>query len=101
MNVSYCLTSGIRKASLSFSAVWAGVGESLVFVQAGLAVDPPTAWHLVGGAGHKKADLTHQFVWWCVHKRAVIPTSQGNIGSHLHYLHKVVNVHQFFCPCMT
>ena len=54
-----------------------------MFIQAGLAVDPPTARHLVGGAGHKKADLTHQLVWWCVHKLAVIPSSQGNIGSHL------------------
>ena len=62
-----------------------------MFVQAGLAVDPPTARHLVRGAGHKKTDLTHQLVWWCVHKLAVIPSSQGNIGSHLFYLHKTVD----------
>ena len=77
----------------SFPAVWAGFGESLVFIQAGLAVDPPTARHLVGGAGHKKTDLTHQLVWWCLQKLALIPSSQGNIGSHLLlYLHKTVSL---------
>ena len=38
-------------------------------------LDPPTARQLVGSMGHIKADLTHQFVWWCIRKRAVIPLS--------------------------
>ena len=54
-----------------------------MFIQASFAVDPPTACHLVWIAGHMKADLTHQFVWWCLHKLAVISTSVGSIGSHL------------------
>ena len=54
-----------------------------MFIQAGFAVDPPTARHLVWGTGHKKADLTDQLVWWWVHKLAVITMS---IGSHLLHL---------------
>jgi len=69
------------------SAVWAGVGESLVCVQAGLAVDPTTAWHLVGSVGHRKTDLAHQLVRWSLHKLAVIPSSQERIGGH-------------FCTCI-
>ena len=63
-----------------------------MFVQAVLAVDPPTAWHLVGGAGHKKTDLTHQLVWWCVHELALIPSSQLKIRSHLLYVPTKTNV---------
>ena len=78
------LTSGITKSSvLSFPAVWTSSGVFLMFIQTGFAVDPPTTLHLVWTAGHKKADLTHQFVWWCVHKLIVIPTRVGSIGSHL------------------
>ena len=54
-----------------------------MFIQAGFAVDPPTACHLVWGARYMKADLTHQFVWWCVHKLVVISAIIGSIGSHL------------------
>ena len=52
-----------------------------MFIQAGFAVDSPTACHLVWGGRYMKADLTHQFVWWCLHKLAVI-----SIGSHLSHL---------------
>ena len=66
-------TSGIRKVLSSFPTVWASAGVFLVFIQAGFAVYPPTARQLVGSMGCIKADLTHQFVWWCIRKRAVIP----------------------------
>ena len=78
----FWLTSGIWKALPSRPAVWAGVGEFLVRVQAGLAVDPPTAWHLVGSVGHRKTDLAHQLVRWSLLKLTVIPSSQGSIGGH-------------------
>ena len=61
-----------------------------MFIQAGIAIDSPTACHLVWGGRYMKADLTHQFVWWCVHKIAVIPTSVGSIGSHLLATHAEV-----------
>ena len=54
-----------------------------MFIQAGFAVDPPTACHLVWTVGHKKADLTHQLVWWYLDKLAVISPSVGSIRSHL------------------
>ena len=54
-----------------------------MFIQASFAVDSPTARHLLWSVGHVKADLTNQFVRWCVHKIAVIFTSVGSIGSHL------------------
>ena len=54
-----------------------------MFIQTDIAVDPPTACHLVWGGRYEKADLAHQFVWWCLHKLAVISTSVGSIGSHL------------------
>ena len=77
------LTPDVREAVKFFlPTVWVSVGVFLVFIQAGFAVDSPTACHLVGNLGHKKADLTHQFVWWCVHKLVVIPASVGSIGSH-------------------
>ena len=77
------LTSDVREVLSSFSAVWASAGAFLVFIQAGFAVDPPTACHLMWTASYMKADLTDQLVWWCVHKLAVITTSVGSIGSHL------------------
>ena len=70
----------IEFCEASFPAVWASTG---VFLQAGFTVDLPTACHFVGNMGNKKADLTVQFVWWCLHKLAVISTSLGSIGSHL------------------
>ena len=73
------LTSGVREVLSSLPTVWASERVPLVFIQAGFAVDPPTASYLVGGASYKKADLTHQFVWWCLHKLAVIPASLGSI----------------------
>ena len=81
------LTSDVREVLSSFPAVWASIRVFLVFIQAGFAVDPPTASYLVGGARYKKADLTHQFVWWCVHKLAVISTSVESVGSHLFATH--------------
>ena len=54
-----------------------------MLIQAGIAVDPPTACHLVWGGRYEKADLTNQFVWWCLNKLAVISTSVGSIESHL------------------
>ena len=57
-----------------------------MFIQAGFAVDPPTACHLVWIASYMKADLTHQLVRRCVHKLAVIPASLVSIGSHLLHL---------------
>ena len=77
------LTSGVRKVLPSFPTVWTSERVPLVLIQAGIAVDPPTARHLVWGGGYKKADLTHQFVWWWVHKLVVIPTSVGSVGSDL------------------
>ena len=62
-----------------------------MLIQAGIAVDPPTACYLVWGGGYKKADLAHQFVWWWVHKLAIISTSVGNIGSHLLATHVEAN----------
>ena len=56
------LTSDVREVLSSFPTVWASERLPIVLIQAGIAVDPPTACHLVWGAGHKKADLTHQFV---------------------------------------
>lgn len=82
LTIWFWLTSGVRKALTSVPAVWTGIRVSLVFIKAGFAVDLPAAWHLVGFMRHKKADLTDQLVWWCVHKLAVIPSSQGNIWSH-------------------
>ena len=76
-------TSGVREVLPSFPTVGASPRAFLVFVQAGFAVDPPTTCHLVWGTGYKKADLTRQLVWWCLHKLAVIPASIGSIGSHL------------------
>ena len=84
------LTSGIREVLSSFPAVWTSPGAFLVFIQTGIAVDPPTACQLVWGGRYMKADLTHQFVWWCVHKLAVISTSLGSIGSHLLATHAEV-----------
>ena len=77
------LTSDVREVLSSFPAVWASIRVSLVFIQAGFAVDSPTACHLVWSTRYKKADLTHQFVWRCVHKLVVISTSVGSVGSHL------------------
>ena len=75
------LTSDVREVLSSFPAVWANAGVPLVLIQAGIAVDSPTACHLVWGGRCKKADLTHQFVWWWVHKLAVIPSNLGSSGS--------------------
>ena len=83
------LTSGVREVLSSFPTVWASSGAFLVLIQAGFAVDPPTASHLVWTVGHMKADLTDQLVRWCVHKTAVISIS---IGSHLLYLKTVTNI---------
>jgi len=77
------LTSDVWKASSTFPTVWAGEGMSLMFIQAGLAVDPPTAGHLVRDTSHEKTDLTHQFIRWCLHKLAIVPTSHWKVGSHL------------------
>ena len=78
------LTSGVREAiQSSFPTIWAKARVFFVFIQASFAVDSPAARHLVWIAGHVKADLTNQFVRWCVHKIAVISTSVGSIGSHL------------------
>ena len=77
------LTSDVWKASSTFPTVWAGEGMSLVFIQAGLAVDPPTAGHLVRDTSHEKTDLTHQLIRWCLHKLAIVPTSHWKVGSHL------------------
>ena len=54
-----------------------------MFIQAGFAVDPPTACHLVWTVGHSLTYLTHQLVWWSFHKLAVIATKCGSIESHL------------------
>ena len=51
-----------------------------MLIQAGFAVDPPTACHLVWTASYMKADLTNQLAWWCLHKLATISTS---VESHL------------------
>ena len=83
---SHGLTSDVWKASSTFPTVWAGEGMSLVFIQAGLAVDPPTAGHLVRDTSHEKTDLTHQLIRWCLHKLAIVPTSHGKVGSHLNFL---------------
>ena len=80
------LTSDVWKASSTFPTVWAGEGMSLMFIQAGLAVDPPTAGHLVRDTSHEKTDLTHQLIRWCLHKLAIVPTSHGKVGSHLNFL---------------
>ena len=77
------LTSDISKVPSSFPTVRASVGVHLVFIQAGFAVHPPTTLHLVWGGRYMKTDLTDQFVWWCVHKLTVIPTS---LVSHLLHL---------------
>ena len=74
------LTSGVREVLSSLPAIWASERVSLVFIQASFAVDSPTACHLIRIARYMKADLTHQFVRWCVHKLAVIPASLGSIG---------------------
>ena len=101
------LTPDVRKVLTNFSAVWAffgvnaGLGMSLVFVQAGFTEDSPTACHLVWTVSHKKADLTHQFVWWCVHKLTVIPTNCGSIRSHLLHLCVVKPVHAMMTACST
>ena len=87
------LTSDVREILSSFPTVWTSERMPFMLFQAGIAVDPPTAHHLVGGASHKKGDLAHQFVWWCLHKLAVIPTNRSlqategrkmtpSIGSH-------------------
>ena len=77
------LTSGVREIQAVLSS-FPAVGQVLErFFQTGLAVDPPIACHLVWGGGYKEADLTHQFVWWCVHKLAVISTSVERLRSHL------------------
>ena len=77
------LTSDVRKALSSLPTVWASVGVFFVFIQAGFAVDSPTAHHLVGSTGHSLTDLTHQLVWWSFHKLAVIATNCGSTRSHL------------------
>ena len=87
------LTSDVREVLSSFPAVWASIRVSLVFIQAGFAVDSPTACHLVWSARYKKADLTHQFVWRWVHKLAVISTSVGSVGSHLLATHAEAKWH--------
>ena len=79
------LTSNVGKIPSPFSAVWASPGMLLVLFQAGFAVHPPAAHYLVRSTGNKKADLALQFVWWCVHKPAVIPAILGNIESHCSY----------------
>ena len=76
------LTSGVREVLSSFPAVWASPGAFFVFIQASFAVDSPTTCHLVWSVGHVKADLTDQFVRWCLHKVAVISST---VGSHLLY----------------
>jgi len=78
-----CLTSDVREALSRLPAVWASAWAFVVFIQAGFAVDPPTACHLVGTVRHSLTDLTHQFVWWCLHKLAVIATNCGSTGCHL------------------
>ena len=83
MRIKSSLTSGVREVLSPFPTVWTSERVPLVFIQAGIAVDSPTARHLVGGGGYKKTDLTDQFVWWRVHKLAVIATSVGSVGSHL------------------
>ena len=83
LHIKSSLTSDVRKVLSSFPTVWTSDRVPLVLIQAGIAVDPPTACQLVWCGGYKEADLTHQFVWWCVHKFAVISTSVGSIGSHL------------------
>ena len=66
------LTSDVREAIKIFlPAVWANAGVFYVFIQAGFAEDSPTIHHLVWIAGYMKADLTDQFVWWCLHKLAI------------------------------
>ena len=85
LRIKSSLTSGVREVQAvlsSFPAVWASPGAFLMFIQAGLAVHPPKACHLVWAGRYEEADLTHQFVWWCVHKLAVISTSLGSMGSH-------------------
>ena len=92
------LTSDVKEAVKVFlPTVWANVGVFLVFIQTGFAVDSPTACHLVWTVGYKKTNLTHQFVWWCVYKLAVISTSLGSIGSHL--LHLKIVTFIYFQQC--
>ena len=89
------LTSGVRELLSSFPAVWTNAGVFFVFVQAGFAVDPPTACYLVWGGGYMKADLKYQFVWWRLHKLAVTVSagSVGSIGSHLLATHAEAKWH--------
>ena len=77
LRIKSSLTSDVREILSSFPTVWTSERVPLMLIQAGIAVDFPTACHLVGGASHKKADLTDQFVWWCLHKLAVIPTNRS------------------------
>ena len=93
MRIKSSLTSDVKEILSSFPTVWTSERVPLMLIQAGIAVDPPTARHLVGGASYKKADLTHQFVWWCVHKLVVISTSVGSVGSHLLAIHAGVKWH--------
>ena len=82
----------------SVPAVMTSIGVFLVFIQAGFAVDPPTAWHLVGYTGYMKADLALQLVWWCVHKLAFISASLGSIGSiGSHLLQRVGTTCSYIC----
>ena len=96
INISHqcLLTSGVSKVPSSFPAVWASVGVFLMFIQAGFAVDPPKACHLVWDGRYEKADLTHQFVWRWIHKLAVITMS---IGSHLSHLSENIMYISYFC----
>ena len=80
------LISGVREVLSSFPAIWASAGAFLVFIHAGFAIDCPTAGHLVWSAGHMKADLTNQSVWWRLHKIAVISTCRLSSWSHLSQL---------------
>ena len=100
------LTSNVGKIPSPFSAVWASPGMLFVLFQTTFAVHPPAAHYLVRGTGHKKADLALQFVWWCVHKPAVIPAILGSIESHCSYdinwsLHIALQIMQHFMPRAT
>ena len=75
------LTSGVREVLPSLPTVRTNSGVFLVFIQTGFAIDPPTASHLIRISGYM-TNLTHKFVWWCVHKLAVISAIVGSLGSH-------------------